>query len=315
MLGRRAVGATVSVSVFAPARVDLSAGFPDVEPFCSAMPAQILNVAIHRGVSVDVSDSASAAGGDPFAARLAAQIATRLGVPPVPVRITHELPLGSGLGCSGAVSVAVACLIGLLAGDPLARADIVALAVDAERASGVTGGTQDQLASVFGGAGLVERYRDVGYRSHVQADLAALGARMTLVHAGGTRHSGSIIDAVLRDTPLDTATAIVADMNMVGRASANALARADWVELAECMNASATLLLRLHPAIVETRVGADLRDIGARAAKPCGAGGPGAVWVALNDPQDRAVFRTKARERGFQLLSAQPTSSGLRYSR
>ena len=78
--------------------------------------------------------------------------------------------------------------------------DLTALACNAERDIGLTGGTQDQLASVYGGAGQVERHRDIGRRIAIDADLEALGERLVLVHSGGGRNSGSIIEQVLRES-------------------------------------------------------------------------------------------------------------------
>lgn len=131
--------------------------------------------------------------------------------------------------------MALAYTLCLLAGSRTTRTQVVRLACDAERAAGVLAGTQDQLASAFGGAGLVTRHRDIGTRAQIVTDMDSLASRTTLVHPGGDRHSGSIIESVLRDTPRASALAIVSEMNAVGRMTANALSSDHPAELARCV--------------------------------------------------------------------------------
>src|SRR5699024_9130509 len=126
-----------------------------------------------------------------------------------------------------------------------------------------------------------------------------LAERLTLVHPGGARHSGSIIDAVLRDGSQQRSLAVVREMNAVGLATADALRENDFRRLAGCVSESVELLARLHPAIVDQSIADLLRSSGAAAAKPCGAGGPGAVWLVLTEPPTRAAFRVSAADRGL----------------
>lgn len=154
------------LDVFAPVRADLSAGFPDVRPFCRDHPGYVVNMALSLTVHVTL--------------RRARHGARRTATMTLPQRswTAHELGLpgrsdidvatpgltpGSGLGASGALSVAVADGLLSWGEDPAAApprvADVVALAVRAEQAAGVYGGTQDQWASASGGVGTVRQFR------------------------------------------------------------------------------------------------------------------------------------------------------------
>lgn len=60
--------------------------------------------------------------------------------------------------------------------------------------------------------------------------------------------------------------------------TAQSLGRGDHDQLADLMNESNALLRTLHSDIADDGSYEQLRAFGASAAKPCGAGGHGAVW-------------------------------------
>lgn len=303
---------TEPISVFAPARVDLSPGFTDVEPFCTEMPARVVNVALNLGVQVAIHTESPDTLKNSFVDGLCSAITRRLGIAPQTVSLADSvLPSGSGLGASGALSVALAYAHSARAGASLAVADLAELACAVERDVGLTGGTQDQLASVHGGAGLVKRYRDVGRRDPIDADLDALAERLVLVHGSGSRNSGSIIEQVLGLHSRARVLRTIASMNQVGELLAASLQACDYDRLADLMNESTTLLRALHKEIVDDSIDQRLKKLGAAAAKPCGAGGPGAVWVALVDPLVRPAFITAVTDAGFSVLPAAPRAAGV----
>jgi D-glycero-alpha-D-manno-heptose-7-phosphate kinase len=299
------------IEVFAPARVDLSPGFTDVEPFCAELPGRVTNVALDLGVNVTLHDEAVAAPTSSFVDRLRTATARRLDLEPPGLRVaTPSLPSGSGLGASGALSVALAYALSLRAGTSVEPADLVALACAAERDVGLTGGTQDQLASVYGGAGLVRRHGDLGHRVPIDARLDVLGERLVLVHGKGSRNSGSIIERVLHERPRAAVMRTIEAMNHTGEQLADSLRDADYGQVAGLMNESTTLLRGLDPDIVGDGVGEWLRGLGAQAAKPCGAGGPGAVWATLVDPAARRTFAARVTAAGWSVLPAAPSAVG-----
>jgi hypothetical protein len=92
-------------------------------------------------------------------------------------------------------------------------------------------------------------------------------------------------------------------MNRTGEQLAESLRDGDYGQVADRMNESTTLLRALDPAIVGHGIGEWLRDLGARAAKPCGAG---AVWVTLVDPTARGAFAARVAAAGWSVLPAVP---------
>jgi D-glycero-alpha-D-manno-heptose-7-phosphate kinase len=302
---------TGPIRVFAPARIDLSAGFTDVEPFSDEIPARIVNVALDLGVEVAVRDEPSAAPSASFAGGLRDAIARRLAIePPVVELAASPLPPGSGLGASGALTVALAYALSLRAGSSVEAAELVELACAAERDVGLTGGTQDQLASVHGGAGVVRRHRDTGRRDSIMTDLEALGARLVLVHGSGRRNSGAIIEQVLELCSRATVLRTIRAMNEVGESLAHHLRVGDHDGLAALVNESTALLCELHPAIVDDGMNRRLRAFGASAAKPCGAGGAGAAWLTLVDPPRRTEFAAAVTKAGLTVLPTAPRAEG-----
>jgi mevalonate kinase len=163
---------------------------------------------------------------------------------------------------------------------------------------------------VYGGAGVVHRHRDLGRRVPIDADLATLGGRLVLIHGSGSRNSGSIIEQVLHERPRSQVLRIIEAMNDVGGLLALSLATGDHDRLADLINESTALLRELHPDIVGDGVAESFRELGALAAKPCGAGGPGAVWACLVDPRSRPAFVASVGDAGWSALRAAPSGVG-----
>lgn len=302
-----------SLVTFAPARVDLSPGFTDVEPLCLEVPGQIVNVTLDLGVEVTVRDGIDRRGPTSFVDTLCGAVARRLAIESPHVRLSvPSLPSGSGLGMSGALSVALAYALSLKAGASTNPLELADLACAAERDTGLTGGTQDQLASVYGGAGVVHRHGGLGSREPLEADLAALRSRLVLVYGSGSRNSGSIIEHVLYERPRAEVLQIISAMNEVSATVARSLGDGDYELLAEAMNESTALLRGLHVDIADKEFDNRLRTLGASAVKPCGAGGSGAVWMALVDPTLRATFVATVVADGLSVLPAAPSVTAAR---
>ncbi len=226
--------------------------------------------------------------------------------------IASDLPPGCGLGSSGALSVAIAYATGLSAGLRLDPKRVVPIACGAEHTAGINGGTQDQLASAHGGAGLVERYTDLGTRSDLQIDIHALSELLSIVQCGGSRNSGHIIEAVIERQNDPAAAAVITEMSHIGLSMAAALEANDFGTFVWCVRESCRLLAALHPKIVDEEIRQAFEGDGALASKPCGAGGPGAAWIVITEPGRREHFRSIASQRGFQILDASFAIRGVR---
>ena len=115
------------ISVRCPVRIDLAGGWSDVPAYCNFKSGEVVNVAINRYVT---------------AKKVIDQNRT------MTVQYSTEMPIGSGLGTSGAMNVA---LLAAIAGEGKELGEIAELAFQFESLLGNTGGRQDQWASAFGG--------------------------------------------------------------------------------------------------------------------------------------------------------------------
>lgn len=118
---------------------------------------------------------------------------------------THsEVPVGSGMGGSSAIAVAVVGLLYTLKKGQLDAYQIADLAYQAERIElGVSGGWQDQYASTFGGFNFVEFEPNDVIVNTLQLDdfvLNELESNMLLCFTGQTRNSGEIHAKVLKSS-------------------------------------------------------------------------------------------------------------------
>ena len=115
------------LSVRCPVRIDLAGGWSDVPAYCNSKSGEVVNVAINHYVTAKKMIDKNR--------RMTVQYST-------------EMPIGSGLGTSGAMNVA---LLAAIAGEGKELGEIAELAFQFESLLGNTGGRQDQWASAFGG--------------------------------------------------------------------------------------------------------------------------------------------------------------------
>jgi D-glycero-alpha-D-manno-heptose-7-phosphate kinase len=115
------------ISVRCPVRIDLAGGWSDVPAYCNLKSGEVVNVAINHYVTAKKIIDKNR--------RMTVQYST-------------EIPIGCGLGTSGAMNVA---LLAAIAGEGRELEEIAELAFQFESLLGNTGGRQDQWASTFGG--------------------------------------------------------------------------------------------------------------------------------------------------------------------
>ncbi len=193
-------GGARSVRVFAPATVaNLGAGF-DVLGLALEEPGDtvVARRVPGRGVRIAaVHGDGGRLPADPArntAGIAAARTLERAGIEGgIELELHKGLPLGSGLGSSGASAVAAAYAVNLLLGSPLAKAELIGPCVDAEAA--VAGRHADNVApALLGGLVLVRSLDppDV-VRLPVPEGLAI--AVVTPVHEVGTRDARAALPA------------------------------------------------------------------------------------------------------------------------
>ncbi len=116
----------------------------------------------------------------------------------VDLRVQSQAPPGSGLGASSTIVVAVLGALLAAYGRSAAPHLMAEMAVQVEREDlGLTGGTQDQYAAVFGGVNFLEFNGGEVVVNQLKlpiATIATLEHNLLLCHLGNSRASATIID-------------------------------------------------------------------------------------------------------------------------
>ena len=154
------------IRVFAPATVaNLGPGF-DVLGLALAKPGDELEAELtdRPGVEiVEVTGDGGALSRDParnVVGLAASDVLRRAGASQgVRLWLHKQMPLASGLGSSGASSAAGAMAVNELLGRPLSQRDVVASAMEGERAASGTPHADNVAPSVMGGVVLVRSYQ------------------------------------------------------------------------------------------------------------------------------------------------------------
>lgn len=314
----------------APVRVDLAGGTLDIWPIYAILPDSLtVNVAIDRyqRVTTEPSPYWVLEGGTHFptwtAETLTAEppeawrlvwMGVRAVVPPSPlrIRVTSEVPPGSGLGGSSALMVALLGTLARWRGTAVSRRSLVRQAYFLEtQVIQVPTGLQDHLAAAYGGCHAWqwtwqgwERYSLARARDWVLAHLL-------LVYVGESRFSGRNNWEVFQrliEGDASTRRAMEA-IRRAAHALVEAIERRDDPACARAIRQEMDARGSLHPAIVTPAVADVLawRDPAIGAAKVCGAGGGGCLllWV---DPEARTRLTAEAQARGW--MAWHPRASG-----
>jgi D-glycero-alpha-D-manno-heptose-7-phosphate kinase len=168
----------------APLRLGLAGGGTDVSPYCDLYGGAILNATINmyahasiqlgigntiviQAVDKDIIESYSPVdyiephGKLDLHAGVYNRMVKDFGLKPIPMVITTyvDAPIGSGLGTSSTLVVAILGAFAEMLHLPLGEYDIARLAYEIERKDlNMAGGKQDQYAATFGGVNFMEFY-------------------------------------------------------------------------------------------------------------------------------------------------------------
>jgi D-glycero-alpha-D-manno-heptose-7-phosphate kinase len=242
---------------------------------------------------------------------------------PLSVTVTTvvDAPLGSGLGSSSALVVALIEAYRAWLDLPLARYDVARLAFAVERTDlGLAGGQQDQYSAAFGGINYLEFLRDgeviVNPLRLPEGVAAELESSLAVCFSGQSRASDSIIREQESGMRHD-AGAVLDAMHQL-RADAVDMKRAvlmgDVPQIASILERSWMAKKLTAPGVTTARIAA-LEDAGRAAgaigAKVSGAGGGGFIMfvvpverrfglIAALAEQGAAAHPVKFSERGSE---------------
>lgn len=300
----------------APTRIDFVGGWTDVQPFCNDEAGLVINVAFGIRTRVVVQETNQPVEqSDPFIRA----VCKRFNLENVFVELTSDAPLGSGLGGSGAVGVALVGALAAYANKEFTRREIAELAHGIETEDlQIIGGKQDQYAAAFGGFLALEFQREAVQIEPLQLmreRIQELQARSVVVYTGQSRVSGGIhahVQEAFRERNASTLDAL-GTIRRVARQFRAELENGSLDALGELLNENWNAQKQLHSSTTNARVEGFFRvalKAGALGGKALGAGGGGCLYFLARDGETTRL-RNGLREAGGEMMEAPFDLEGL----
>jgi len=329
--------ACVRVDSSAPTRLDLAGGTLDIWPlYLFHNRAQTLNAAISLRADCTLTESADGAlqiiSDDtktaarpqpgsildvPAEHRLVAHLLHFFKTEGVTIRTRSRSPVGAGLAGSSALSIAVCGGLARWHNRSFSPEALINLALNLEaQVIRVPTGTQDYRPAMYGGIAAIELKPEGIMRVPLSVDPEDLETRIVLAYTGQSRNSAINNWAILKnyidgDHELRILFDEIIDVAVAMRKSLEAR---DWQEVGHCLAQEWALRKRLYPSVTTDAIDAlvtRVLDVGARAAKICGAGGGGCLLV-FAEPDLLPVVRREITIAGASVLEFKIESDGLR---
>ena len=349
MLERRKLDGTRSdqaprtlIRARAPLRIGLSGGGTDLSPFCDMHGGCILNatIAMYATCTISLRDSGPPLFRahdlqieepyceDPALRRLRLHHGVyervvrqfNAGVPlPVTVETSCDAPMGSGLGSSSTLVVAMLRGYAELLGLAFGEYELAYLAWEIERVDlALSGGRQDQYAATFGGFNFMEFFAEdrvlVNPLRVKDWIVAELESSLLLCDSGVSRVSSSIIDGQIANITENNQVAIEGMMALKRETIAmkENLLRGQISEIATRLGAyweakkrtAAQITTPIVDKVYETALGA-----GAGGGKISGAGGGGFI-VFFVEPRYRISVEAALRSIGGRIYPCRFVEGG-----
>ena len=240
----------------APVRIDLAGGWSDAPPFCELVGGDVVNIAINCYAHAEVSINTDG--------KIAATYSC-------------EAPIGSGLGATGAINVA---LMAAIKGSENSEE----LAFQFEQILGNHGGRQDQWAARYGGIQHLKFIGDTVERISLYPPPSFnrwLEKHLILADTGVRHCSGDLHSEVW--ARYDEVLPHLMEIKQTGRDMAEAVQRDDRYTLCEVMNRYSTAVGKLDSELnAPYLLLNDLPEV--LAWKGMGAAAGGFVGIISRDP-------------------------------
>lgn len=329
-----------SVTVRAPARIDLAGGTADIWPICLLEDGAVtVNLAIDRLATAEVrlrddgktflvasdrglramhADRASLA--RETSLPLHREVAMTFGdARGIEVRTKSGVPAGSGLGGSSTLFVAATQAALRATGRELTDREFLRTVIDMEaRIIGVPTGSQDYVSAMYGGISAIRFPPGGAAREAIAADPAPVAARIVLVWTG-LPHDSATNNWAITKAYLDGDRAVRGHMASITAAARDieaALRAADYRAAGAAVDAEWRARKLLAPGVTTPtieKIGRAARKAGATAMKVCGAGGGGCVFLWC-EPDARNAVAKAAAAQGGEILRFKPAAAGARAS-
>ena len=326
------------IEASAPARIDLAGGTLDLWPLHVLHPGSVtVNLAISLRAACRVGpgkdgfrvvsrspafEMAAASAAELLAEPRAALVGSLLDAleirEPLDVEFWSEVPFGSGLGGSSALTVALMGALGRVSPRDLAGVDRVDFVRDVEtRVLGKPAGVQDYYPPLEGGAHVITFRAGRTTAQRIPVDPDAWARHLTLFDSGVSHSSGMNNWEILR-ARLEGDAAVAENLEGVRRAAvamSAAIAGLDFAGMGEALGREWAARRRLAPVVstplIERAITAAVAA-GAWGGKACGAGGGGCVVFLSPEKSTDSVRRALAGLGEGRLVPVEVVGDGLR---
>ena len=245
------------VKAKAPVRIDLAGGWSDAPPFCEQVGGDVVNIAINKYAEAKVIIDATG--------KLSASYSC-------------EIPVGSGLGTTGAINVALMAVI-------KGQDNSEELAYQFEKILGNHGGRQDQWAARYGGIQHLKFIGDSVERLPLFPPLSFnrwLEKHLILADTGVRHCSGDLHSEVW--ARYEEVLPHLMEIRQTGRDMAEAVQRDDRHTLCGVMKRYTEAVGKLNPELNEPYlILNDMPEV--LAWKGMGAAAGGFVGIISRDPE------------------------------
>jgi D-glycero-alpha-D-manno-heptose-7-phosphate kinase len=225
-------------------------------------------------------------------------------------------PMGSGLGGSSTLSVAICGALNEFTARKLKRQDFVGIVRDIEaQVLEIPTGVQDYYAATFGGLSGWHFGIDKVNRITYPASLSDLQNRLLLFFSGKPRNSG-INNWEVFKSRIEGDAAVRNHLQTIREEAYrvhNGLQDSNWNTVYNAVNQEWEARKKLAPSITTEQVEDVIRfgfERGAKAAKVCGAGGGGCLFLMM-DPANRNAIAEEAARKNLGLLDFEIVPEGL----
>ena len=299
----------------APTRIDLAGGWTDLIPFAMETDGFVLNAAIDLYTSAILTPQEgkivtfqSTDAQQQFCLKSTPTTINGLSLPEAIIltvrprngyrlALDSRAPKGGGLGGSGAIGVMLVSLLHTFAGKHLKSYQIVDIAHQIERETGIPCGKQDHYASVLGGLNFLQCHGEtvVVTRLNLSSEsVQRLQQSLLLVYTGESHFSGAILQNVAdayRSGNRKTREALSA-LRRIAQEMKVALCQGDLSSIGYLLAENWYYQKHLHPSVTSNRV-EHLFEIAERngsiGGKACGAGGGGCLVFYCSQDRKKTV--------------------------
>jgi D-glycero-alpha-D-manno-heptose-7-phosphate kinase len=316
----------------APLRLGLAGGGTDVSPYSDIYGGYVLNATIDmyayctieptndgkiRFVAADIGESFESLVVEeiPINEKLILHkgvynyiIKNFNGGKPLSLKMTTyaDSPIGSGLGTSSTLVVAMLKAFQEWLKLSFGEYDIARIAFDIERVElGLSGGKQDQFSSAFGGVNFMEFFGEKVLINPLKVKnwiVSELESSLLLYYMGKSRESAKIIEEQIRGTKEKKVESIKAmhEVKALALRMKEAVLKGDFPSFSQCLKDGWESKKRMASTISNPEIEEIYEFVlknGGKAAKISGAGGGGFMMIYC-DPLKRPSLITALKEMG-----------------